>query len=126
MIMNKRTLLIYRAGGSAEGWRDRKLMPSGLLTKTLAEHSFCGDHHKLPEPGDRFTVLDSQDGSGQTTHAAKGDWVVARVVYYPRPNDDEPAIAICYCDYAPADQDWQPVKQGRSVPEMLAEVATIS
>ena len=122
---NKRTILSYRARMDSHGWLERRLMPSGYITDILAEQSFWGDHHKLPEPGDRFIVTSSRDGSGRSTHSAEGDWIVDRVVYYPRPSDDEPAIAICYCEYSPIEKDWKPMNVGRPVPELLAEMDAV-
>lgn len=121
-MKNERTNLIYKAKSDAHGWLERKIMPSGMLTSTLSEQSFWGDGHKLPEPGDRLDVYDSKDGSSRSTHWAPGDWVVSRVVYYPRPSDDEPAIAICYCDYSPIERDWKPLNVIPPSPEVVAKI----
>ena len=116
------TRIIFEASPDSHGWLERQLVPWGGLTNILTEHFFWGDHHKLPEPGYRPTIHESQDGTGQSTHYSPGDWVVDRVVYYPRPNDDEPAIAICYCEYSPIERDWKPLGMGRPIPELLAEM----
>jgi hypothetical protein len=120
--MNERTNLIYKAKSDAHGWLERKLMPSGMLTSTLSEQSFWGDGHKLPERGDRLDVYDNKDNSSHSTHWSPGDWVVSRVVYYPRPSDDEPAVAICYCDYSPIERDWKPLNVIPPSPEVVASI----
>ncbi|MCG9885483.1 MAG: hypothetical protein MH825_07895 [Cyanobacteria bacterium] len=107
---NPETWILYKASSDAEGWLDRKLMPSGSLTDLLSEVHFWGNH-ALPTPGDRFTVLDSRDGTGRVSHAAEGNWVVAQVYVYDAPHPDAPRIVVCQCDYSPIEQDWQPMNR---------------
>ena len=122
--MTNQTIVIFRADADAFGWIDRKLMPSGSLTKTLAEHSnYSG---KIPKPGYRLDEFSSPDGSGRDTHWSPGDWIVTEVDHYPSPSEGKPAIAVCYCEYSPIERDWKPLGNGRPVPELLAEMAAIS
>jgi len=119
---NLETRIIFEAASDSHGWLERQLVPWGGLTNILTEHFFWGDHHKLPEPGYRPSVYESQDGGRPSTHYSPSDWVVSRVVYYPRPGDDEPAIAICYCDYSPIERDWKPLNVIPPSPEVVASI----
>lgn len=115
-----KTLIIYKANDlSAQGWEERKLLPGGNLTDTLAEEiDFSG---RLPKLGDRvrdYTELDNP--TGETVHGREGDWVVSRIEHFSS-FDTDTRILLCYCEYQPINANWQPLKRGKPVHEMLGE-----
>jgi len=83
--------IIFRAEGSADGWKERKLEPSGALTRILAEHIDCSDK-PLPEPGYRpaeFVRVDQLHNPsvhGDSTHYRTGEWEVVQVHSYTPSN----------------------------------------
>jgi hypothetical protein len=113
-----KTLIIYKTNDlSTQGWEERKLMPSGNLTDTLAEEiDFSG---RLPKLGDRvreYTELDNP--GGETVHGRDGDWLVSRIEHFSS-FDTDTRIVLCYCQYQPIEADWKPLKRGKPMHEML-------
>jgi len=112
------TWIVYKVESmSAEGWRERKLMPSGGLTEMLTEEwDFSG---KLPQIGDRvreYTNL--QDPDNGITHGRDGDWIVTRIHQFSS-HETNQQIAVCYCAYQPIEVKWVELKRGRPVNEIL-------
>jgi hypothetical protein len=113
--------IIFRAEGSAEGWKERKLEPSGALTRILSEHLDCSDK-PLPEPGYRpiefVRVGQFYDPSvhGSSTHYRTGDWEVVRVhSYIPEistsQGGDYDMMAVCTCRYSPVNASLKPMPE---------------
>ncbi|MCC3408208.1 MAG: hypothetical protein JGK17_21990 [Microcoleus sp. PH2017_10_PVI_O_A] len=118
MMSKKETWIVYKVESmSAEGWRERKLMPSGGLTEMLTEEwDFSG---KLPQIGDRvreYTNL--QDPDNGITHGKDGDWIVTRINHFSSKETNQ-EIAVCYCAYQPIEANWVELKRGRPVNEIL-------
>jgi hypothetical protein len=117
------TWILYKADSrSAEGWRERKLMPSGGLTNLLTEcWDYSGSH--IPQVGDRIRdYANLADPGNGVTHGKDGDWVVTKIQQFSS-FDTADRIVVCYCSYQPIEADWQPLKRGLPVDEML-ELAT--
>jgi hypothetical protein len=113
--------IIFRAEGSAESWKERKLEPSGALTRILAERLDCSDK-PLPEPGYRpaefvrVEQLHNPSVHGDSTHYRTGDWEVVQVHSYtpdiPIPHGgDYDLIAICICRYNPVNAPLKPMPE---------------
>jgi hypothetical protein len=117
------TWIVYKADSmSDQGWEDRQLMPGGGLTDILEENWDWGNH-PLPEIGSRtrdYTNL-ADPGNG-VTHGKDGDWVVNRIQQFLDPDSGD-RVVICYCDYQPITPQWQELRRGAPVDEMLAALA---
>ena len=103
---------------STPGWESRKLMPSGGLTDLLAEN--WDNSGKLPQVGDRvreYTNLEDPDNG--VTHGRDGDWVVSKVQHFSS-FDTDARIVVCYCSYEPASAEWEPLRRGLPVEEMMS------
>ena len=116
MATEQGTWTIFKANeSSAPGWKERKLMPNGGLTKILREaHHSRSDDQYLPKVGDR--VEEFRKGQHRPSN-----WVVKSVKRFTSP-DTEEKIVVCYCDYMPVEAEWQEVKRGKPVSEMLQAV----
>lgn len=120
-----KTWIVYKAESmGAEGWEQRRLMPSNTGTDILWENWDFSD--KLPQPGDRIREYGNPlEASNGITHSKQGNWVVTRIEHFSS-FDSNDRIVICYCQYQPVEADWQPLRRGRSVPELLEGNLTAS
>ena len=121
--MTSETWIVYKSTTpSAHGWENRQLMPNGDLTNILAEEwDYSG---RLPQVGDRVREYESLKVPGDgATHGCDGNWVVSRIVEYSS-FDVSDRIMVCYCDYSPIAREWEPLKRGAPVDEMLAAEVT--
>ncbi|MDA0269063.1 MAG: hypothetical protein O3A14_19410 [Cyanobacteria bacterium] len=117
------TWILYKAvSGDAPGWEERQLMPSGSLTDILAEeHDWSGG--PVPQVGDRIRVYANLDDPGNgITHGRDGDWVVSKVQTFSS-FDTSDRIVVCSCVHSPISPDWEELRRGAPVPEMLSNVA---
>lgn len=113
--MTEQTWIVYRAESmSAEGWEERKLMPSGNGTDILWENWSYSNH--LPTVGSR--TREFKHSEGQFTHSREGDWVVQKIEQFSSP-ETAMRIVICWCGYQPIACDWQPLQRGRPVHELM-------
>ena len=114
------TWIIYKAAPDAEGWHDRRLMPSGGLTSIIDEEwNWSGS---IPKVGDRLSDYENlEDPSNGATHSKDSDWVVTEVQKFTSP-DSKDLIVVCLCQYQPVVAEWVELKRGLPVAEML-EVA---
>lgn len=117
-MANKETWIVYKVESmSAEGWRERKLMPSGGLTEMLTEEWDCSG--KLPQIGDRVReYVNLEDPDNGITHGKDGDWIVTRINHFSSQETNQ-EIAVCYCAYQPIESNWVELKRGRPVNEIL-------
>jgi hypothetical protein len=102
---------------SAEGWEQRLLMPSHSCTDLLAEQwDYSG---KLPQVGDRVReYANLSDPDNGVTHGRDGDWVISGVQQFSS-FDTDARIVVCHCEYQPIEANWQKIKRGIAVSEML-------
>lgn len=116
------TWIVFKADGmSAPGWEERKLLPSGGLTDILWENwDFSG---KLPQVGERIREYADLEDSGSITHGRDGDWVVTRIHQFSS-FDADYRIVVCYCEYFPITTDWEKLRRGIAVNEMLQATET--
>lgn len=114
------TWILFKAEPSDEGWEDRKLMPSGSLTELLAENlDWSGE---LPQVGDRVReYANLADPGNGATHGRDGDWVVSKIHQFSS-FDTEQRIVVCHCSYQPTSADWQALRRGAPVNELLHTV----
>jgi hypothetical protein len=117
--MSKETWIIYKASPDAEGWFDRRLS-DGSLTDIIAEElDWSG---KMPKVGDRVRNYENlADPGNGATHGKDGDWVVTKILQFSNPDADFD-IVVCRCDYQPISADWEELKRGKSVNDMLHTV----
>ncbi len=93
----------------------RTLQPSGGLTEIIRESTYWDDLAKyLPKVGDR--IEEFYQGKYRLSN-----WVIADVHVFSSETTQE-KIVTCYCDYIPVEAEWQEVKRGKPVSEMLAAV----
>ena len=119
--MTNQTWIVYKADSmSAEGWEERKLMPSGNGTDILWENWSYSD--RLPTIGSRTREYLQTGAAKQITHGKSGDWVVSRIEQFSS-HDTKMKIAVCYCTYQPIEADWQSINRGSPVDEMTAQLA---
>ncbi len=113
-----RRYIIYQAEkGNSQGWRERKLAPTGSLTKILAEHYDSRPDSKLPEVGDRLTELVRVEGfadprfPSSSTHRREGDWIVDKVEEFSAdlPGSSFSSIVLCTCSYQPEPSPLEPL-----------------
>jgi len=104
----RQTWIIYKSDDpDGAGWEDRQLLPSGSLTSILSE------------VGDRFReYANVKDPGNGVTHGRDGNWIVVRVCQFASFDTDE-RIVVCYCQYEPIDAQWQELRRGASVDEIL-------
>lgn len=115
-----KTWIVYKAESmDAEGWEQRRLLPSNAGTEILWENwDFSG---KMPQIGDRTRDYENLTDPGNgVTHGKDGDWVVNRIEHFSS-FDTSDRIVVCYCTYSPINANWQPLRQGKPVHEMLGE-----
>lgn len=115
-----KTWIVYKAESmDAEGWEQRRLMPSNAGTEILWENwDFSG---KMPQIGDRTRDYENLTDPGNgVTHGKDGDWVVNRIEHFSS-FDTSDRIVVCYCTYSPINANWQSLRQGKPVHEMLGE-----
>lgn len=119
------TWIVFKAQDmSMEGWERRQLFPSEALTDILAEQwDYSG---QLPQVGDRVREYAnlSEPGNG-VTHSKDGDWVVSRVQHFSSFDTDD-RIVICYCDYQPLVSEWQELRRGAPITELLETAGIVS
>ena len=116
-----KTWIIYKADSmGAEGWEQRKLMPSGSGTDILWEN---WDHSgKVPQVGDRTREYRNlTEPNNGITHGKDGDWVVTGIEHFSS-FDSSDRIVVCYCAYSPIKDDWQQLQRGNPVHEMLGSM----
>lgn len=116
------TWIVYKTESMADfGSEERRLMPTGSLTDILAE---AWDRSgRLPQVGDRlrdYTNLSNPDNG--ITHGREGEWVVARMQQFSS-CDTDTRIVVCYCQYQPSHQAWEPLRRGAPVPKLLNSMA---
>lgn len=118
----KETWILFKTETSdAEGWEDRSLMPSGNGTDLLWENwDYSG---KLPVVGDRVREYRQDETTGQIMDGKDADWIVSRVELFSSFDTDR-RIMVCYCQYQPISSDWQPLKRGLPVSEMLNQISS--
>lgn len=111
------TWILYKTETSdAEGWEARQLLPTKSLTDILWENlDYSG---KLPQVGDRVRQYSQNPETGSVTHAREGDWVVSHIHQFSSFDTDQ-RVVVCYCQYQPIVAEWQSVKRGQAVHEML-------
>lgn len=117
--MGTETWIVYKAERfDLPGWEDRQLMPRGSFTDILWENwSYSG---QLPKIGDRVREYENLTSHGNgVTHGKDGDWVVTRVLPFSSP-ETEQKVVICYCHYQPIEAQWEALKRGLPVDEMLS------
>jgi hypothetical protein len=113
------TWIIYKAAPDAEGWSDRRLMPSGGLTSIIDEWNWSGS---IPKVGDRPSDYENLEDPGNgATHSKDSDWVVTEVQKFTNP-DSEDLIVVCLCQYQPIAAEWVELKRGLPVEDMLQAV----
>jgi hypothetical protein len=115
-----RTWIVYKAvEPDAPGWEERQLLPIGGLVDTLAEE-WDSSGQDFPQIGDRLRDYGnpSEPGDG-ATHGQDSDWVVTEVHRFTSPTSDL-NILLCYCAYQACRSDWQPLRRGKPVDELLA------
>lgn len=115
-----KTWIVYKAESmDAEGWEQRRLLPSNAGTEILWENwDFSG---KMPQIGDRTRDYENLTDPGNgVTHGKDGDWVVNRIEHFSS-FDTSDRIVVCYCTYSPINANWQSLRQGKPVHEMLGE-----
>lgn len=119
--MSAETWIVFKVEDlSAHGWQERKLMPSEALTSILAEE--WDSSGKLPQVGDRLrNYANLADPGNGITHGKAADWIVTKVQHFAS-RDSETQIVICLCDYQPISAEWEPLKRGQPVTEMLGPV----
>jgi hypothetical protein len=118
--MTEQTWIVYKADSmSAEGWEERKLMPSGNGTDILWENWSYSD--RLPALGSRIREYHSDQSTSQITHGRDGDWIVNRVEKFSS-HDTAMRIVICWCIYQPTACNWQRLNQGQSVNGLMGEM----
>ncbi|TAF98921.1 MAG: hypothetical protein EAZ45_19070, partial [Oscillatoriales cyanobacterium] len=73
------TWIVYKTESmSAEGWRERKLMPDGGLTDILSEE--WDSSGKLPQIGDRVREYENLEDPGNgVTHGRDSNWIVKSI-----------------------------------------------
>jgi hypothetical protein len=120
------TWIVYKTESmSAEGWRERKLMPDGGLTDILSEEWDCSG--KLPQIGERVREYENLEDPGNgVTHGRDSNWIVKSINHYAS-SDSDLRIVVCYCAYEPIESQWVKLRRGKPVDEMLqaAEAAKI-
>lgn len=114
-----KTWIIYRVEMDASGWEDRKLHPSGSLTTILSEEYDYSASPRLPQVGDRVQEFEnlSDPGNG-VSHGREGDWVVNKVVHLTGDSPDL-SVVVCDCSYQPIAAQWEELRRGAPVAEML-------
>lgn len=117
--MKNSTWIVYKTESkSAPGWEERKLSPRGSLTNILWENWSHNDN--LPQVGDRIRDYENLTDPGNgVTDGKDGDWVVTRMHHFSSFDTDE-RIVVCYCQFQPANADWERLKRGTPVNEMLS------
>lgn len=117
-MTKKETWIVYKTESmSAEGWRDRKLIPNGGLTDILAEEWDCSG--KLPQIGDRVREYENLEDPGNgITHGRDGNWIVKSIHEFSSSSTNL-GIAVCYCAYEPVESKWVELKRGKPVNEIL-------
>lgn len=109
--------IVYKAEDmDAPGWEERKIMPRGSLTDILWENWSSEKNLKLPQPGDRTRDY----RSGDRALVKEGDWLVSRVEQFSS-FDTDTRIVVAYCQYEPVEGEWQELKRGQPVGELLEE-----
>jgi len=117
------TWIVYKTESASDpGWEERKLMPGGGLTSILWENwNWSGND--LPEIGARVRdYANLEDPDNGVTHGKDGDWVVTRIEHFSS-FDTDTRIVVCYCQYQPIRAEWQALKRGEPVDEMLSPVS---
>lgn len=110
--------IVYKAEDmDAPGWEERQLMPRASLTDILWENWSGEQNPTLPKPGDRTRNYKS-DENGLTTHGKDGDWVVSRIHQFSS-FDTDLRIVVAYCQYQPIDSQWQELRRGKPVDELM-------
>lgn len=117
------TWVVYKAESmDSQGWENRQLSPSGALTDILAEE--WNSSETLPEIGKRVReYINLQTPGDGITHGKDGDWFVSRIHHFSS-FDTEQRILVCYCTYQPIASEWQALKRGDPVSEMLKTVSS--
>lgn len=114
--MNETWILFKAETSDAEGWEARQLLPAGSLTDILWENlDYSG---KLPQVGDRVRQYRQDAETGSVTHGKEGDWVVSYIHQFSSFDTDQ-RVVVCYCQYQPVGFEWQPIRRGQPVNEML-------
>lgn len=117
--MKEPWILFKTETSDAEGWEERKILPSGNGTDLLWENWSYSD--QLPKAGDRLRDYRQDAQTGQITQGKDADWTVSRVELFSSFDTDQ-RIVVCYCQYQPIQADWQLLKRGLPVDEMLHQV----
>lgn len=117
-MSNQETWIVYKVESmSAEGWKERKLMPSGGLTDILTEE--WDSSGRLPQIGDRLReYANPQDPENGITHGRDGDWVVKSIDQFSSNNSNQ-QIVVCYCAYQPVESNWVELQRGKPINEIL-------
>lgn len=112
------TWIVYKTESmSAEGWRERRLMPDGGLTDILSEE--WDSSGKLPQIGDRVREYENLEDPGNgVTHGRDSNWIVKSIHEFSS-SDTNLDIMVCYCAYEPVESKWVKLKRGKPVNEIL-------
>lgn len=113
------TWIVYKVDQmDAPGWESRMLMPSEALTDILHEE-WSTTETLIPTVGDRPRVYANLERPGHgVTHGRDGDWVVKRVQTFTD-DDSGDRVVVCYCTYAPIPEQWDELRRGAPVDEIL-------
>lgn len=116
----RQTWIIYKSDDpDASGWEERQLLPSGSLTSILSEEWHYSSTPDMPQVGARVReYANVKDPGNGVTHGRDGDWIVVRVCQFASFDTDE-RIVICYCQYQPINAEWEELRRGASVDEIL-------
>lgn len=118
--MSSETWIVFKADAmDAPGWETRLLMPSDSLTDILSEEWDAAPQPRIPKVGDRvreYTNL-AEPGDG-VSHGREGDWVITRVHHFSSFDTDQ-KIVVCYCNYQPIPVEWQELRRGAPVSDMM-------
>jgi len=117
----KETWILFKTESSdAEGWEERKLLPSGNGTDLLWENwNYSG---RFPAVGDRLRDYQQDSQAGPLARGRDADWVISRVELFSSFDTDQ-RIMVCYCLYQPIQADWQPLERGLPIDELLNQTA---
>ena len=116
---NPETSIVYKTETMSDhGWEERLILPSESITDILWENwSYSG---QIPTIGSRireYTNLENPEKGG-VTHGRDGDWVVTKIHQFSCP-DTEQRIVVCYCSYQPIEPQWQKLKRGKPLDELV-------
>lgn len=116
----RQTWIIYKTDDpDAAEWEDRQLLPSGNLTSILSEEWHYSGTPEIPKAGDRIReYANLKEPGNKVTMGSDGDWEVVRVCQFASFDTDE-RIVVCYCQYQPIDTQWEELRRGTPVDEIL-------